>query len=256
MTTAGKDLGIYLGLDGARRVQTAATLETMRLFQLLIPARGLLCVYGQTGVGKTLSVDTNLQVLEDETKQFTTLRLDLPYSPKTGNVRHALAGVLGLSEDLYQGGDTTYLDAPIKQALADKPYVLFCDEVQNLSNVVLDYLRYLWDDKNTQLTLVLAGGERCFYRIRKSTPLGYRATGWQSFSPLTPGEVEAVIPHFHPLWQEVTPQDLLWTDDAACHGNFRSWTQLTFLLQEELDGTRFSRDAVRRVLAAYDGHTR
>ncbi len=32
---------------------------------------------------------------------------------------------------------------------------------------------------------------------------------------------------FHPQWASVSPDDLIWCDDAVCRGNFRDWARLT-----------------------------
>ncbi|WP_199921481.1 hypothetical protein [Streptomyces bicolor] len=55
---------------------------------------------------------------------------------------------------------------------------------------------------------------------------------WQRYKPLTPGEVLTVIPQYHPLWTAVPTDDLLWIDDVVCHGNFRQWAKLTYLMLE------------------------
>jgi hypothetical protein len=59
---------------------------------------------------------------------------------------------------------------------------------------------------------------------------------WQRYKPLTPAEVLTVIPQYHPLWADVPTDELLWIDDVACHGNFRQWAKITYLLQEEHGG--------------------
>ncbi|GAA3493930.1 hypothetical protein GCM10019016_010290 [Streptomyces prasinosporus] len=46
-----------------------------------------------------------------------------------------------------------------------------------------------------------------------------------------------VIPEYHPLWANVPVDELLWIDDVACHGNFRQWAKITYLLWDEHGGT-------------------
>ncbi|MEU0213078.1 hypothetical protein [Streptomyces canus] len=88
--------------------------------------------------------------------------------------------------------------------------------------------------------------------------------------------VLTVIPEYHLLWADVPADEPLWIDDGACHGNFRQWAKISYLLWDEYGGTQvkgpgsadsphpptphgtatplppYSRDLVRAVLSRLD----
>ena len=143
----------------------------------------------------------------------------------------------------------------LKEALSQTPRVLVVDEAQWLDTRTFEFIRELWDDEDTRLAVVLVGAETCYQKIKNRPALDSRILIWQRYKPLTPAEVLTVIPQYHPLWadvptdevlalmptyhalwQNVAPDDLMWINDAACHGNFRQWAKITYLLQEEHGG--------------------
>lgn len=244
----------YLNLPDAMLVPTRATRTTARLLKTAIRAKAMLCIHGAVGLGKTVAVTTNLRDLAPD----NTVRLDLREGATLSTLRTLLHRELGLPGQ----PPTTALaiDDALIEALADHHRVLVCDEAQGLSAKALDYLRRLWDHRHVQLTVVLVGGENCYQRIRSRDALASRICAWQQYSPLTPDEVLAAIPTYHPLWADVSPQDLLWVDDNICHGNFRNWAKATFHLREALqddeDIQGFTRDLMRAVIMDLDSTIR
>lgn len=163
----------------------------------------------------------------------------------------------------------------LKEALSQTPRVLVVDEAQWLDTRAFEFIRELWDDEDTRLAVVLVGAENCYQKIKNRPALDSRILIWQRYKPLTPAEVLTVIPQYHPLWADVPTDELLWIDDVACHGNFRQWAKITYLLQEEHGGPdtkghtadpphqptphsaaapcpAYSRDLVRAVLSRLD----
>lgn len=214
-----------------------------------------MCVHGGVGLGKTLAVKTNLYDLARD----TTLRFQYPPGLTLSDFRADLIEALGLPDDLQPGHRST--ERLIKDSLTAQPRVLVLDEAQGLSNHILEYVRGLWDDDRTDLAVVFVGGENCYRRIRRRAALASRICLWQQYEPLRPDEVVDTLPPYHPVWADVSPQDLLWVDDLACHGNFRNWATITFHLQEviddpERDETAFSRTLVRSVLKDIDSTDR
>ncbi|MFB6688893.1 ATP-binding protein, partial [Streptomyces chartreusis] len=79
---------------------------------------------------------------------------------------------------------------------------------------------------------ILVGAESTYQKIKNRPALDSRILVWQRYKPLTPSEILTVIPQYHPLWAAAPTDDLLWIDDLACHGNFRQWAKLTYLITE------------------------
>ncbi|MFE5894983.1 hypothetical protein ACFQ6E_39550 [Streptomyces sp. NPDC056462] len=66
--------------------------------------------------------------------------------------------------------------------------------------------------------------------IERWPALDSRILVWQRYKSFTPAKSLTVIPQYHPLWTAVPTDDPLWIDDLACHGNFRQWAKLTYLI--------------------------
>ncbi|HEY9368765.1 ATP-binding protein [Streptomyces sp.] len=186
-----------------------------------------------------------------------------PFRPSPGHplndFKADLAEALDLPDDLQPGHRTT--ERLIRSTLAAQPHVIVLDEAQGLSNHILEYVRTLWADKSNRLAIVFVGGENCYRRIRSRAALSSCICLWQQYAPLRPDEVVDTMPGYHAAWADVSPQDLLWVDDLACHGNFRSWATLTFHLQEVIDDpeheeTAFSRKLTRSILTDMDSTDR
>ncbi|WP_406387527.1 AAA family ATPase [Streptomyces sp. NBC_00887] len=245
----------HLSLRGATLRPTRATRLTAAHLKTVIKANGMMCIHGAVGLGKTLAVNTNLYDLA----AHTTLRFQYPPGYPLNDFRADLAEALELPEDLQPGHRTT--QRLIKSTLAAQPRIIVLDEAQTLSNLILEYIRDLWADKQTHLAVVFVGGENCYQRIRSRAALASRICLWQQYAPLRPDEVVDTMPNYHPVWADVSPQDLLWVNDLACHGNFRNWATLTFHLQEAIDDpdredSSFSRKLARAVLADMDSTDR
>ncbi|MFF0746394.1 AAA family ATPase [Streptomyces sp. NPDC004111] len=243
-------VGHYLNLVGATLVETEALRITLRDVHRAARAQAMACIHGDVGLGKTLAVTRSLQTLD----QRRTIRLDLRKGASASELRTVLFRTLGLPGDPPER--PLALDNLLTESFAQKPTVLLCDEAQGLSPKALDYLRTLWDREATQLTILFVGGENCRLHLLKRDALASRMVSWQQYTPLTPDEVRDFIPGYHPVWADVSPQDLLWVDDIVCHGNFRNWAKTTFHLQDELTGSPelggFSRQLLTSILNSLD----
>jgi AAA domain-containing protein len=223
----------YMGLPGARAMLTAASAETYANLVTTLNADAgkgaIMCVHGGVGLGKTFAVNSHL----DDLAPNTTLRIKVG-SAKIQALRAALYKKLDLPGDAPL--NSTRCETMLKEALSQTPHVLVVDEAQWLDTRAFEFIRELWDDEDTRLAVVLVGAETCYQKIKNRPALDSRILIWQRYKPLTPAEVLTVIPQYHPLWEDVPTDELLWIDDAACHGNFRQWAKITYLLQEEHGG--------------------
>ncbi|WP_398875521.1 ATP-binding protein [Streptomyces prunicolor] len=106
-------------------------------------------------MGKTVAVEQALHLLP---ARVPVWRAVVGVRPGLPQVRAALCEALGLPS-----GSLTHRDGPADQALAE-PGVLFLDDAQRLSPLVLDYLRQLWGSPGCAAALVLCcavrGGQR------------------------------------------------------------------------------------------------
>ncbi|MET7574939.1 ATP-binding protein [Streptomyces sp. NPDC005492] len=254
----------YMGLPGARAMLTSASAETYANLVTTLKADAgkgaIMCVHGGVGLGKTFAVNLHL----DELAPHTTLRIKVG-SAKIQALRAALYKKLDLPGEAPL--NSTRCEAMLKEALSDTPRVLVVDEAQWLDTRAFEFIRELWDDEDTRLAVVLVGAETCYQKIKNRPALDSRILIWQRYKPLTPAEVLTVIPQYHPIWADVPTDELLWIDDVACHGNFRQWAKITYLLREAHGDSGpkgpgltdppaplvpYSRDLVRAVLSRLD----
>lgn len=154
----------YLGLAGANLVATEALLALRDNLADVVAARAMMCVHGQAGLGKTLSVNAALRALAPT----EVCRVQFRARPTPRDIRHVLFDALGVG-----GSPPTRpieFDALLKDVLAERPRVLVCDEAQWLSRECFELWRHLWDDRRTDIAIVFVGGGDC-YRVLRCEPM-------------------------------------------------------------------------------------
>ncbi|GAA3747973.1 AAA family ATPase [Streptomyces albidoflavus] len=212
----------YLGLPDAKLQPTPATSLTGGYLTDILTVGGILSISGSAGLGKTVATTVNLNDLAPDTHRTLPTRPGMSLRDyrltlaSTFTVEPTPDNVAGLS-----------LENHIQDTTRTQPLVLFVDEVHHLSNVVLASLATLWDLCQPHLALVLVGNDHSRRRLRNVTRLASRIEYWQRYKPLTHNQVRELMPRFHPQWASVSPDDLIWCDDAVCRGNFRDWARLT-----------------------------
>jgi AAA domain-containing protein len=82
----------YLGLPGAHVVATESLLRLRDNLADVVEARAMMCVHGDAGLGKTLSVNASLRALAPE----EVCRVQFRARPTSRDIRHVLFDALGL----------------------------------------------------------------------------------------------------------------------------------------------------------------
>ena len=211
----------YLGLAGANVVATEALLVLRDNLADVLAAKAMMCVHGDAGLGKTLSVNASLRALAPA----DVCRVQFRARPTPRDIRHVLFDALAIS-----GTPPTRpieFDALLKDALSERFRVLVCDEAQRLSRECFELWRHLWDDRRTDIAIVFVGGGDCYRVLRREPMLSSRVYVWQEFRRLDREQVLAVIPAYHPVWAAADPADIAYADVRAGHGNFRAWAKIT-----------------------------
>ncbi|TJZ99591.1 ATP-binding protein [Actinacidiphila oryziradicis] len=237
----------YLRLSGANTMSTRASRETHDRLASTLKDRGMLCVHGGVGLGKTFAVGVHLE----ELAPTSTVRLKLS-SPNLDTIRTTLFRRLKLPGE--PPGKSSGLREAIQNALRETFHVLAVDEAQWMDTRAFEYIQELWDDEHSELAVVLVGAENCYHKIKRRPPLDSRITSWQQYKPLTSTEVLTLIPAYHPAWADVPAEDIRWINTDACHGNFREWAKITYHLHEALStpGRTYSRDLIRWIFRHLD----
>jgi hypothetical protein len=213
----------YLGLAGANVVATEALLALRDNLADVVAARAMMCVHGDAGLGKTLSVNASLRALAPA----DTCRVQFRARPTPRDIRHVLFDALGIG-----GTPPTRpieFDALLKDALSEQFRVLVCDEAQWLSRECFELWRHLWDDRRTDIAIVFVGGGDCYRVLRREPMLSSRVYVWQEFRRLGREEVLAVIPAYHPVWADADPEDIAYADvhGVAVSSSAKTTIQIT-----------------------------
>ncbi|MCX5130019.1 ATP-binding protein [Streptomyces sp. NBC_00347] len=213
--------GVRLFAPGARVVSTAGVAAVVEVVGHTVAARGIGCVFGEPGVGKTVAVQQALHLLPDRVPIW---RAVVGVKPGLPQMRAALLEALGLA-----AGSLSHRAQPADRALGEalrRPGVLFLDDAQRLSPPLLDYLRLLWDEPGTAAALLLcgAGAERV---IARAPALRSRVLTWHQVPGLDQERLAETLALFHDVWEGVDPADVGWADATVARGNFRTWAKLT-----------------------------
>lgn len=240
----------YLGLSGAHVVATESLLRLRDNLTDVVEARAMMCVHGDAGLGKTLSVNASLRALAPE----EVCRVQFRARPTPRDIRHVLFDALGL------GGSPPArpieFDSLLKRALSERPRVLVCDEAQWLSRECFEFWRHLWDDPRTDIAIVFVGGGDCYRVLRREPMLSSRVYVWQEFRRMTLEQVIDVIPVYHPVWAEVDAELIAYADLHAAHGNFRAWSKVTshvLTALRRLERGEIDRDVMQWVFSRLGG---
>jgi hypothetical protein len=209
--------GVRLYVRRARLVSTRQVAGVVEAVGHMVAARGIGCVYGDTGLGKTVAVGQALHLLPG---RLPVWRAVVGVRPGLPQMRAALCEALGLPS-----GSLTHRAGPADQAVGEalsEPGVLFLDDAQRLSPPVLDYLRQLWDSPGCAAALVLcgAGSERALARV---AALRSRVLTWHQVSGLDTEDMPRTLGLFHSVWEDADPADLMRVDEQTARGNFRTW---------------------------------
>ena len=228
----------YLGLPGAHIVATDVLLMVRDNLADVLNAKAIMCVHGDAGLGKTLSVNASLRELADG----MVCRVQFRARPTPRDIRHELFRALRIGGE--PPSKPVEFDAVLKDVLGQRFRVLVCDEAQWLSRECFEYWRHLWDDRATDIAIVFVGGGDCYQVLRREPMLSSRVYVWQEFCRMPREQVQRVIPAYHEIWAGTDPEVIGFADAHAGHGNFRAWAKITAHAARALD--RLDRPVVDR----------
>uniref|UniRef100_UPI002FDC44E1 AAA family ATPase n=1 Tax=Streptomyces ardesiacus TaxID=285564 RepID=UPI002FDC44E1 len=238
--------GVRLYVPGARLVSTRQVAAVVEAVGHTVAARGMCCVYGDTGLGKTVAVEQALHLLPGRVPVWRAVAGVAPGLPQ---LRASLCEALGL-----QSGVLPHRAGPASQALMRalaEPGVLVLDDAQRLTPPLLDYLRQLWDSPGCAAALVLCGAG-CERALARASALRSRVLTWHQVGRLEPSQVLQTLTLFHPVWAQADPDDLARADEQMARGNFRTWAKITshvYAARERDPARRVDRELIEHACA-------
>ena len=222
----------FLKLEGAATMNTLGFAATQEAFEDAVAAKAIGLVHGDAGLGKTFAT------------RHAMANAELPVASLAFQTRMTLKRLI--QEILFRvtgvphiGSRFSLLDT-LHEALAEQPRILVLDEAQLLSHEAIETLRSLWDAPETELTLILVGGDGCWEHIERYAMLRSRIYTRVAFEPMTDDDVLETIPHYHPIYSKTAAKTIELINARFARGNFREWAAFTRMAQGicERDGRR------------------
>ncbi len=213
-----------------------------------VRAKGICLVTGQPGLGKTFATRDILHSVAPDLDPDTVLRQErFPRSPSAKRIAERLLFAVTGETALRRTEEAITRD--LVEAL-QRPTILFIDEAQNLTAHGMHYLRYLWDEPGTNVTIVLVGKTETFKLINRDSTLRSRVFAHASIKPLTAEEALEFVPKLHPIWADTSVDTIKFINSSYARGNMRSWVIFTrwadsFCQQEGSE--RVSRETAEKV---------
>jgi len=187
-------------LEGAGTIRTETYLRTQRAVDDCVKSRMLGVIYGEAGHGKTFAVDAALtRVKEPVVKTLFTDQT----TPRE-MFRQLISVATGTTRSL---GTRYQMQAESIELLQD-PHVVIIDEAQNLNRNCTQYLRNLVDHPQTDLALVLIGGNGAWERVQMDPMLASRVSRRVKFKPVQSDDLLKALPDYHPVYKNVNPDVL------------------------------------------------
>ncbi|WP_051900868.1 ATP-binding protein [Streptomyces aureus] len=215
----------YLNLPGARTVTTQTVRAAAHALDRAAREQSMICLTADPGVGKTFTLHT----LCEQRPDLPALHLLPRPQARPDDLRHSLYRALNLPGDPPQ--DPGICDDYLRHALMHPPRLVTVDEAHQLSAACIEYLRYLHDDPDPQVTIVLLASQPRLKALRSKQTLINRVAAWHLMEPLDPDEILTILPAFHALWQTTPSHTLTRLDSLWANGNLRRWAALTHQLQ-------------------------
>lgn len=242
----------WTGLQQVSEVETPTFRLAQAQLRRVVRIGGIAAVSGNSGCGKTFSVDYFLHhnpVMADR----PVLWVDSPRKPSTKAITLLLSKAVGLSPRL-RDSEYALVDDLIPE-LRGSNAVVVIDEAQELSVDGLQQLRYFHDrcfptrpGEPAGWTLVLVGST-VDRRLAGAAELANRVAAWVRFEPLEGKDLLVTLRAWHPLLAEMEMGLLLEIDQQECRGNWRHWAQFLAAYIDAHDKKPATTEAARRRLA-------
>jgi len=210
----------YLGLPGARIVQTPQFLLAMENMRGVITHRAITVLWGESGHGKTIAGLVAYELLPVGERCW--IKLTTRPNPRvlTNAILQELTGV--------EHDETRWHSArTLGRELERSAIVIFIDEAQNLSIECIEFLRWLHEEHPGRFALVLIGGVHLHGRLARSPQLMRRVFQPTRFSRMDPKRIDSYIRTFHPIYELADAALIARINEEHCDGNFGFWARLT-----------------------------
>jgi hypothetical protein len=220
---------------------------TVVLLESLWKGKGMGCVIGEAGMGKTFSIATGLTL----NKQIDYVYISFPPESTARLVSQKLVEALsGEAATKIERNEILRLRAT--SLLRSRQPMVIVDEAQNLDRQGIENLRYLHDVCSCSFPILLSGGDGCWEVLSAEKMLESRIHEYVAHRRLCETDVVDILPNYHPLWTDADPELIRHIDARRCRGEFRRWAGFTAKAELEVDASpdaEINEDLVDSILA-------
>lgn len=228
-----------------------AQTQTMRNaaigFQLAVKQKAIMLLDGPPGTGKTTTAAYLIRQANNE--GVPTVYVAIPERPSPTELLRVL--IEAISGTPGQGSKHD-MENEARALLQDHGGLIVVDEVQNLRRSGLQELRYLHDDSQTNVAMLICGWQ-ADQVIREQPDLNSRVRFRTGFQPLRRNEVVDVVTQIEPRLAVTDPDVLQWIDDVYAHGVLRNWNSIAATARDLLpDVHGVTAETARGLVAVLD----
>ena len=242
----------FLDLD-AGVVRTEDYALCQRAVADVVAAGAMGVVHGQAGAGKTFAVEDAVAATGEH-----AVFLAFPSRPTMRAIAQELCVRLF---DFDPGrAEQKNLARLLRARLDAEPVLTVVDEAQRLNRECFEFLRYLHDPAERGLgaparrsPMLLVGGDQAWGVLAADPMLRSRVYRRVHFRRMSPEQVLAWMPRFHPLYCDATPELLSFVDHHCGHGLFRNWAAFTRTALDVAAGARLTREAAENAFTLLGG---
>jgi DNA transposition AAA+ family ATPase len=216
-------------------------------FRLAVNQKAIMLLDGPPGTGKTTTAAYLIgRAVADGTP---TVYVAIPERPSPTELLRVLIEAISGTPGMGSKHD---MENEARALLQDHGGLIVVDEVQNLRRSGLQELRYLHDDSQTNVAMLICGWQ-ADQVIREQPDLNSRVRFRTGFQPLGRNEVVDVVRQIEPRLAAAEEDVLLWIDDVYAHGIFRNWNSLATTARDLLpDADGLTEQTAQGLIAVLD----
>lgn len=198
-------------------VETPSMRRTRVAFSLTMTQRSMMLIDGPPGTGKTTAAA--MLVKQARSEGFPAVYVAIPERPSPSEVLRAIIESVSGTPGC---GTKHNMENEARAMLADFGGLLVVDEVQNLRRSGMQELRFLHDDSQTNVAILILGWQADKV-IRDMPDLDSRVRYRAKFTPLQDEEVCEIAHSLDSRLNRTSDGVIIHINDIYARGNMRRW---------------------------------
>lgn len=229
-------------------VRTRSLENAVLQLQLTLRQKAIMLLDGPPGTGKTTTVAHLLE--QAAATGVPTVYVAIPERPSPTELLRVLIEAISGTPG---AGSKHDMENEARALLQLHGGMIAVDEVQNLKSAGLQELRYLHDDAQTNVAMLISGWQADAV-IRAQPDLNSRIRYRTGFHPLQRHELVDVVRQLDPHLRATDAEVLLWIDDVYAHGILRNWNSFATTTRDLIpEPTALDQDTAEALVAVLDG---